>query len=63
MDLIDQKHSVINSGDINIQKINQRKVLNAANFDNQPSIPQRIWYDQLRDSDNGTYSKTSIQNP
>ena len=34
-----------------------------ANFDNQRRIPEQIWYEQLRESDNGSFVTKSKPNP
>ena len=33
-----------------------------ASFDNNKILPQQIWYDSLRSSDDGSFSKTKITN-
>ena len=33
-----------------------------ASFDEHKRLPQQIWYDQLRGSDDGSFSKISIPN-
>jgi len=34
-----------------------------ANFDNRNSIPQQVWYDQLHDVDDGSFSKLRVASP
>ena len=38
----------------------EREVLMAANFDNAGVIPTQIWYDQLRESDDGRYIHKNV---
>ena len=42
---LDQRQSIINQGDIYIQRRNQREALRLAAIDGQGTLPAQIWYD------------------
>ena len=42
------KTSVINQGEIYIQRKNKKESLRLSNFDAQRRIPEQVWYDSLR---------------
>lgn len=39
----------------------EREALMSANFDNGGAIPAQVWYDQLRESDDGRFCHKSIE--
>lgn len=45
---IGERSSVINQGDIYIQKRNERQAVHLSNYDNTSAVPTQLWYDQLR---------------
>lgn len=58
--LQDNEHtSIINSGDAYIHRRNAKEALRLANMDATSPLPQQIWYDSLRETDDGSYSKTN----
>ena len=60
MKMLDQlredKHSIIYQGDIFNQRRQMFEALRRANFDNNTTVNEQIWYDSLRGSDDGMYS-------
>jgi hypothetical protein len=50
------RQSIINQGDVYIQRMNTKEAMRLANWDNQRRIPEQIWYDSLRGEDNGQFS-------
>lgn len=62
LEQMDQRQSIIHQGDVYIQRKNQKEALRLADFDSKQMMPQQIWYDQLRGSDDGSFSKTAITN-
>jgi len=57
------RQSIINKGDIINRIKQQREVLRLASFDDQPIIPTQVWYDTLRELDDGSFSKSICVNP
>ena len=53
------RQSIINQGDIHNHKKQLRNMVSLAQADNK-SIPTQVWYDSLRDSDNGTFTKVAL---
>jgi hypothetical protein len=45
-----------------VQRRNQKEALRLASFDNHKRLPTQLWYDQLRASDDGSFSNTNISN-
>lgn len=58
-----QRKSIIHQGDAHVQKMNERKLLQLATFDNHDRILTQVWYDQLREHDDGSFSKVSCMKP
>ena len=56
----DDHTSIINQGDAYIHRRNAKEALRFANMDTHKSLPDQIWYDSLRESDNGSYSKVDL---
>ena len=52
-----ERQSLINQGDIYNQRRNEKEAVRLANFDAQRVIPDQIWYDSLRKSDDGSFCK------
>ena len=59
---LENRQSIINQGDVFIQKRNQKEALRLASFDTKRSIPEQIWYDSLRGSDDGSFTRVTATN-
>lgn len=57
------RKSIIHQGEAHVQKMNERRILELATFDNRDRLPTQIWYDQLRDTDDGSFSRVTCLNP
>ena len=57
--LTQERSSIINQGEMFIQRRNMKEAIMRSQFDTQKQIPTQIWYDQLRESDDGTFSNLS----
>jgi len=53
---MNDRASIINQADVQNQLLGERQLLQAAQMDEQPRIPDQIWYDHLRQTDDGRYS-------
>ena len=53
----------MHQGDAYVQKKNEQRILQLATFDTQDRLPSQIWYDQLREHDDGSFSRTTCMNP
>ena len=51
----DIRRCILDQGDIHNQKMVEREALVAANFDNGGAVPEQVWYDQLRETDDGRF--------
>lgn len=57
------RKSIINQLDVHSQQVNDRKVTAMAQLDGQSVIPAQIWYDSLRENDNGQFSDKNVVAP
>ena len=55
-----QRQSIIHSGDLYNSKKQVVEMTSKAAFDNSKSIPPQLWYDSLRQSDDGFFSRHNI---
>mmetsp|Transcript_23578 Transcript_23578/g.36270 ORF Transcript_23578/g.36270 Transcript_23578/m.36270 type:complete len:147 (+) Transcript_23578:810-1250(+) len=55
-----QRTSIINQGEIFNQRNLEKEAIRAATFDAKQSIPTQIWYDSLRETDDGRFSAIEL---
>jgi len=55
-----KRTSIINQGDIYNQRNIEKEAIRAATFDTKQSIPTQIWYDSLRETDDGRFSASEV---
>lgn len=61
--LKNDRHSIINNGEIHNQRQNIKQAIQFASMDKDGILPEQVWYDSLRASDNGYYSRTTNNSP
>ena len=57
LDQLGHRQSIIHQGEISNMRKNKRHAAHLATYYLKHNLPDQIWYDSLRPSDDGSYSK------